>query len=234
MDDNTITRMNEYYIAKSKYERLYNEAKKRIMGSDLSKKEQIKKISNLKHTCIFCKSSEGMTFTSIKKNDDMVRELSYKCNKKPSCKSETIEFIIGKHADEQITNLRIEYNNSVDVLLKTKYDVLFDYVESDPTIINTITDNYKITNEELKDTITSRNEIINNPELHEKLQKLYTELHRLIDSESSDEKITGIFRLEDQIQKLKHSTMSFGPLNMTETFNHPYTLQDLVFYYSLD
>lgn len=240
-----LDKINQYYLDKSKYEKKYDAKRDKILKSGKSKLAKTTEIRNLKYRCIDCnkegKHLHGMRFTSKKINDDNARELSYTCNATTPCKKQfKVVFSIGKHVDDLITKDQEYYNNIVDVLLKKKYNLLFDYVDIDTYgNVKKITELYTEYKTNLADLLERSQVIKNNADVQQQLELWQTELRRCIDlpvvedATLRNEKIKGIFRSENHLQSIKHPTVSFELANTTETFtfNHPYTLPELIVYY---
>ena len=241
-DDALLDQINKYYVVKSKYEDNFNKKKKDILNSTkLSKKDKTEKISKLKHVCVKCKRNKGMTFTSMKKEEGTIRELSYKCNNDPPCTlAGTVDVLISVHLDDLILSERAEYNQKVDFLLKNKYDLLFDYVRENTDALKQIIEHFTISKENLSDALKINDSRKRDPKVREDLERLETRMRSLIDTTidhdaNFDEKfkaiITEINGLESEIQNIKHPTLSVEPLTNKFTFNHTYTLNDLILNY---
>lgn len=235
-----MNEIDEYYIDKSNYEKAYEVNKKKIMKSGKMKhssKEGIRRdVAKLKHHCTFCDSDQGMTFASVKTEDDKFRELSYTCNRKPDpCRKKTVKLLLGKHVDDLIQNDRDAYNAWVDTLLKAKYDMLFDY--GSKVDLKNLTGHYTDLKELLTSSLEGSNGIKNDTTVRDKLRLLENQLRSLIDPRMGrgtefKENIIKMVALETEIQSIKHPTVTM--LGKEHAFDHPYTLDDLIFYNSID
>jgi uncharacterized protein (DUF342 family) len=188
--------------------------------------QQLKKeVVKLKHQCIFCNSDQGMVFTYVK--SDIFRELSYSCNKPQPCTTKKVKFLLGKQLDAVLLSDRAEYNDDIDTMLKTKYDLSFDYVAN--IDLKTLTENYKVSKEMLEYYLVQIDGVKNNPKKRDELHQLETQLNGLLGAEP---KTNEIVALENRIQRIKHPTLTV--LEKEYTFDHMYTLNDLFFYNSIE
>ena len=146
-----------------------------------------------------------------------------------------MKLLLGKHVDELIQNDRDAYNAWVDTLLKAKYDMLFDY--GSKVDLKNLTGHYTDLKELLTSSLEGSNGIKNDTTVRDKLRLLENQLRSLIDPRMErgtefKENIIKMVALETEIQSIKHPTVTM--LGKEHAFDHPYTLDDLIFYNSID
>lgn len=226
-----INDLSKYYFAKNKYE---NNLKKKLKKL----RETNKKInpSEIKIKCIFCKKDNGMTFSNKKDEDEHIRILSYTCNNKPSCTTYTVKVPLCSTINHELTKFNKQYNDLYDIIMKSKYNILFNYITkiNDFDILKDNIIHYKNT----IDTLTStHNDIINSKERSQLLIELESKLSQaIIQSKTSTEPTIhrDIVDINHQIRDLKYSQLEFPNLSNVDTiyFSKPYNIKDFEIIYS--
>lgn len=160
MDDNVLSTIDEYYKLKNKYEKnIFNKKKNIINNVNLTKKEKINKINQLKK-CINCKKIGGTIF--LNKNGILIA----KCGNIESPCNLNIEIDRGYY--DNIYNLFIKYKNEFSNLkeniIKLKCDYIFKYKNPDEVndMFLKLKENIKNTEKELDKLKELYNNIINN------------------------------------------------------------------------
>ena len=92
METKVDTAIENYFNMKMKYEKQYEQAKRRIIGGDLSLREKRLRLKKLKPKCLVCKRSVGMLFYienngKTRKYCQNVSVQRPKKTKEPACRS---------------------------------------------------------------------------------------------------------------------------------------------------
>jgi hypothetical protein len=120
------TALKTYFKLKTKYEKKYSSKKAKILNNaELSKKEKMKKIKNLKMNCINCKRPVGTIFK------DENRQYICICGSTDSpCE---LKIILQKSQTYNLLNLKEDTNKmlqqNINDLLKTKLDLIFGFID---------------------------------------------------------------------------------------------------------
>jgi hypothetical protein len=224
-----INDLSKYYFAKHKYEENYRKKLKKIRDTK-------GKLSDIKNKCIFCKKDLGMTFTNQKDMDNNIRILSYTCNNKPSCTTYTVNVPLCTTISRELTKFKNNYEEVYDVIIKSKYNILFNYITkiNDFDILKENIIYYKNTVDHL---IQTEQDIIHDKDRKQQLLELELKLSQAIIQEKESKEITihrDIVDINQQIQDLKYSKLEFYNLSNVnnELFMTPYNLKDFEIIYS--
>jgi len=119
--------IGNYFKLKSKYEKQYKQAKKRIIQSDLSLKAKRRRLKKLKPKCIGCKRNVGMSFYIAGKN------LIAKCGDEESPCAFNINIERGEYAytPTLIDSIRIDLENNKTSIIRLKLEILFSLTSED-------------------------------------------------------------------------------------------------------
>ena len=117
---------NYFYKIKNKYEKFYNNKKKKILKSGLSIKEKRKKIAKIKRKCIGCRKEGGTIFTITNNRYKAICNANKKCGL-------NIEFV-------RPTTLDLYFDGYYDKMNKKFNTMLMDLVKNKAEIVHNIID----------------------------------------------------------------------------------------------
>ena len=121
--------IESYFKMKSKYEKQYTQAKKRIMKSDLSLREKRRRLKKLKPKCIACKRNVVMLFY-IENNG---RNLRARCGSEDTPCAFNINIERGEFAyiPTLIKSIKIDLENNKTAIIRLKLEILFSLTEEE-------------------------------------------------------------------------------------------------------
>tara|TARA_Y100000768_G_scaffold277769_1_gene213160 strand:+ start:11305 stop:12069 length:765 start_codon:yes stop_codon:yes gene_type:complete len=175
MKDEVISQINDYYKLKQKYNNGIQKQKNKIMRNpELSLKDKREHIKLLKKVCINCKKPGGTIFS---KEDNMLKAVCG--NVDNPCKL-NISIFTGDYENIRVAKKIFikEIENIKTRIIRIKLDLLFNYVDESTSI-----DLFEKAKQELElyskpfSTINRQYyDVINNPEVKNKIQELEKEL----------------------------------------------------------
>ena len=115
--------IENYFKLKSKYEKQYKQAKKRIIQSDLSLKAKRIRLKRLKTKCIGCKQNVGMLFYT----ENNGKNLRATCGSEDTPCAFNINIERGEFAyiPTLIKSIQIDLENNKTAIIRLKLEILF-------------------------------------------------------------------------------------------------------------
>ena len=149
METKVDTAIENYFNMKMKYEKQYEQAKRRIIGGDLSLREKRLRLKKLKPKCLVCKRNVGMFFY-IENNG---KNLRAECGSEDAPCAFNINIERGEFAyiPTLIKSIKIDLENNKTAIIRLKLEILFSLTEEE-----SIADKFK----ELKEKYKEYNKIL--------------------------------------------------------------------------
>ena len=125
----TDAAIENYFKMKTKYEKQYKQAKKRIIGSDLSLREKRNRLKKLKPKCLSCKHNVGMLFYI----ENGGKNLRAQCGSKDSPCAFNINIERGEFAyiPTLIKSIKTDLENNKTAIIRLKLEILFSLTEEE-------------------------------------------------------------------------------------------------------
>lgn len=172
--------LQSYFRIKTKYESSYKKKKNKIMtNNNISVQEKRERIQKITTNCISCKKPVGTVFSSKNKHYKAI------CGSTDSPCKLNIDLIAGNVVNTQETLQLISkiYEEEVVSIMKTKLDLLFNFKNEEETLqeFATLNDSLKSNNKILKYYRDLENNLKNNTDNAENMERINNSVEVLID-----------------------------------------------------
>jgi len=171
--------LQSYFKIKTKYDNAYEKKKNKIARSDLSTNEKRERIQKIRTNCILCKKSVGTIFSNKNRHYKAV------CGSTDSPCKLNIDLVAGNvvNIEETLKIISNVYQNEMEQIMKTKLDLLFNFKTEEETLqqFEELNVSLKSNNKILKHYRDLENDIKNDPDKQEDLDRITNSIDVLID-----------------------------------------------------